>query len=55
MIAKAALVRRFDSLQRWMDALDFADSGDAGRWPMPTRSIAANKRDFDARFAKARC
>jgi putative thioredoxin len=56
VIDKTAQVRRFDSLQRWMDALDFA----AGL-PDPAKaaagydqSIAANRRDFDARFAKAR-
>src|SRR6478672_6793146 len=50
VIDKVALVRRFDVLQRWMDALDFAKAhaGDdfAGR-------IAANKRDFEARFGRA--
>ncbi|MBA3773774.1 MAG: thioredoxin [Ramlibacter sp.] len=52
-IAKTALVRRFDSLQRWMDALDFADSAKEQAAGLDPR-IAANKRDFDARFAKAR-
>ena len=52
VIAKAAQVRRFDSLQKWMDALDFADTAK----PVADydQRIAANKRDFDARFAKAR-
>jgi putative thioredoxin len=55
VIAKTTLVRRYDSLQRWMNAIDFAteradlthtgDGFDA--------KIAANKRDFDARFGKA--
>ena len=55
VIAKTSLVRRFDSLQRWMDAIDFvADRADltvatAGF----DEKIAANKRDFDARFGKA--
>jgi putative thioredoxin len=55
-IARTALVRRLDSLQRWMDARDFADG-----LPDPARAaadfdqrIAANKRDFDARFGRAR-
>jgi putative thioredoxin len=55
VIARAGQVRRFDSLQRWMDALDFA-SGPA-KAPAPAeleQRIAANRRDFDARFAKAR-
>ena len=56
VIGKAATVRRFDSLQKLMDAIDFAAAQ-----PDPSRSaaefdkrIAANKRDFDARFGKAR-
>jgi len=56
VIAKTALVRRFDSLQRWMDALDFAASLPAGAKSAANfdQRIAANKRDFDARFNKAR-
>lgn len=52
VIGKTAAVRRFDSLQRWMGALDFADTvkSVAGF----DQRIAANKRDFEARFAKAR-
>ncbi|WP_295854493.1 tetratricopeptide repeat protein [uncultured Xylophilus sp.] len=55
VIAKAPGVRRLDALQRWMHAIDSVAEGtdpaaaaagfDAG--------IAANKRDFDARFGKA--
>jgi putative thioredoxin len=55
-IDRTALVRRLDSLQRWMDAIDFAES-----LPDPARAaadfdqrIAANKRDFEARFCRAR-
>jgi putative thioredoxin len=56
VIGKAAAVRRLDSLQRFMNAVDFALSE-------PTISmrpsdfdarIAANKRDFQTRFDKAR-
>ena len=56
VIAKTALVRRFDSLQRWMDALDFAASLPAGPKSAADfdQRIAANKRDFDARFGNAR-
>jgi putative thioredoxin len=56
VIAKTALVRRFDSLQRWMDALDFAATLPDGAKAAAglDQRIAANKRDFDARFAKAR-
>ena len=53
VIAKAGQVRRFDSLQRWMDALDFAEARRTPAADLDQR-IAANKRDFDARFAKAR-
>ena len=55
VIGKAAAVRRFDSLQKWMDALDFADAlpnqDDASDFDA---RIAANRRDFEARLAKAR-
>jgi putative thioredoxin len=52
VIAKAAHVRKFDSLQRWMKAIDFAtDLPEASR--NFDEKIALNKRDFDARFAKA--
>jgi len=56
VIAKTSLVRRFDSLQRWMDALDFAKpaSGAAPAIADLDARIAANKRDFDARFDRAR-
>ena len=56
VIGKAAAVRRFDSLQKLMDAFDFAAAQ-----PDPSRSagefeqrLTANKRDFEARFGKAR-
>jgi putative thioredoxin len=52
MAAKAVAVRKIDALARWLDALGFA----AGK---PSSSeidakIAANKRDFQARFDRAR-
>ena len=55
VIAKTALVRRFDSLQRWMNAIDFvADRADlTGASTDFDAKIALNKRDFDTRFAKA--
>lgn len=53
VIAKTALVRRLDSLQRLMDAIDFAD-GQTATLAEADRKIAANKRDFGARFDKAR-
>ena len=56
VISKAATVRRFDALQRWMDAIDFAQpiSGDAPTLDAFDAKIAAGKRDFDARFGRAR-
>jgi len=56
VIAETSRVRRFDSLQRWMDALDFAaaQADEAGAGASFDLKIAANKRDFDARFGKAR-
>ena len=55
VIAKTSLVRRFDALQRWMNAIDFAAdradlTGDSAGFDA---KIATNKRDFDARFGKA--
>ena len=56
VIAQTAAVRRFDSLKRWMDAIDFAATSglkdDAGA-AFDAR-IALNKRDFETRFDKAR-
>jgi putative thioredoxin len=56
VIGKAAGVRRFGSLQRLMDAMDFAAATPdlAGAAAGFDAKIAANKRDFDARFGKAR-
>jgi putative thioredoxin len=51
VIAKTSLVRRFDSLQKWMDALDAAH-GKTGTAEFDQR-IAANKRDFEARYSRA--
>jgi putative thioredoxin len=55
VIAKTSLVRRFDSLQRWMGALDAASGltpGAVAQGELQTR-IGTNKRDFDARFGLA--
>jgi putative thioredoxin len=48
-------VRRYDSLQRWMNAIDFAatHADITGAIAEFDAKIAANKRDFDARFARA--
>lgn len=56
VIAKAAGVRRLDALQRWMQArdaqMDVADP--QAQVDALQARIAANRRDFDARFALAR-
>ncbi|MES2414258.1 MAG: thioredoxin [Pseudomonadota bacterium] len=55
-IAQAAVNRRLDSLKRWMDAIDFTSihASDAGAEAGFESRISANKRDFEARFDKAR-
>ncbi len=55
VVAKTSLVRRFDSLQRWINAIDFAADGidPSAATAAFDAKIAANKRDFDARFGKA--
>ncbi|MBC7601748.1 MAG: thioredoxin [Ramlibacter sp.] len=50
VIAKTSLVRGFDSLQKWMNALDAAHGKDKTEFDA---RITANKRDFDARYARA--
>ena len=56
VIAQTSVVRRFDSLRRWMDAIDFvaAGAGTASAEGEFDSKIAANKRDFQTRFDKAR-
>ena len=56
VIAQTGTVRRFDSLKRWMDAIDFVATnayGTRGNAQFEA-ALAANKRDFDARFDQAR-
>jgi putative thioredoxin len=56
VIAQTTIVRRFDSLKRWMDAMDFVSTsayGESAGGQFDAK-IAANKRDFEARFGKAR-
>ena len=56
VIAQTAAVRRFDSLKRWMDAIDFV-AGNAHEQGFSASfdvKITENKRDFEARFDKAR-
>jgi putative thioredoxin len=56
VIAKAPAVRRLDALQRWMDAIDFAApaTGAAPTIAEAESRIATDKRDFQARFDRAR-
>jgi putative thioredoxin len=56
VIGKVPAVRRFESLQRWMDALDFALSAKDAAAAMAglEARVAANRRDFDARFDQSR-
>ena len=55
VITKTAQVRRYDSLQRWMHALDAASGLTPGAVPQAELQarITTNKRDFDARFGLA--
>ncbi|MCY7371192.1 MAG: thioredoxin [Polaromonas sp.] len=55
-IAHTATTRRFESLGRWLDAIDFvaADADSDSATARFDANIAANKRDFQARFDQAR-
>ena len=55
VIDRRTLVRRFDALQRWMDAIDFVATSALAPGDVATfdARIAANKRDFEARFHRA--
>ncbi len=56
VIAKAPGSRRLGALKAWMDAIDFVAVGAYGESAeaMFDEKIAANKRDFDTRYARAR-
>jgi len=56
VIAKAAGARKLGALKAWMDALDFVavNAHGAGAEADFDAKIAANKRDFEARFGRAR-
>ncbi|HEY8356956.1 MAG TPA: tetratricopeptide repeat protein, partial [Ramlibacter sp.] len=49
--SKATAVRKLDALARWFDAIDFQPQA---KLPELDARIAANKRDFQARFDRAR-
>ena len=55
-LAPTLVARRFDSLKRWIDAMDFvaANAHGVGADAAFDARIALNKRDFEARFDKAR-
>ena len=56
VIAKAEVSRRLGALKAWMDALDFVAASACGESAGAEfdAKIAANKRDFETRFARAR-
>lgn len=56
VIAKAPGSRRLGALKVWMDAIDFVAVGAYGEGAEAgfDEKIAANKRDFDTRYARAR-
>ena len=55
-LARIPVSLQFEALQQWLNALEFVGSDPRGQWPLEKfeEAIAANKRDFAARFAKAR-
>ncbi|TSE25840.1 Thioredoxin 1 [Tepidimonas sediminis] len=55
-LGKLPLPLRFEALRHWIDALEFARHDPRGQWPLDKfdELIAANRRDFETRFAKAR-
>jgi putative thioredoxin len=55
-LARIPVPLQFEALQQWLNALEFVGSDPRGQWPLGKfdELIAANKRDFEARFAKAR-
>ena len=56
VIAKAGTSRKLGALKAWMDAIDFVAAGAYGERAGADfdAKIAASKRDFDTRYAKAR-
>ncbi|MBX9872251.1 MAG: thioredoxin [Burkholderiaceae bacterium] len=55
-LARIPVPLPFEALQQWLNALEFVGNDPRGQWPLERfdAAIAANKRDFAARFAKAR-
>ena len=56
-LAREPKVLRFEALADWLRALQFVETSDMGNWSIEQfdAKIAENKRDFDTRYAKARC
>ncbi len=54
--ARIPVPLQFEALQQWLNALEFVSNDPRGQWPLEKfdAAIAANKRDFEARFARAR-
>ena len=55
-MAQIPLQLRFEALAQWLDAMKFAATDERAEWDIAQfdAKIAANKRDFDTRFAKSR-
>lgn len=55
-LARIPVSLQFEALQQWLNALEFVANDPRGQWPLEKfdELITANKRDFAARFAKAR-
>jgi putative thioredoxin len=55
-LAQIPVPLRFEALQQWLNAMEFVGTDPRGRWTLAQfdEKIAANKRDFETRFAKSR-
>jgi len=55
-LAQIPVPLRFEALSQWLNAIEFVTTDPRGRWPLEKfdELIAANKRDFETRFAKSR-
>lgn len=55
-LAQIPVPLRFEALQQWLNAMEFVSTDPRGRWTLAQfdEKIAANKRDFETRFAKSR-
>jgi putative thioredoxin len=55
-LAQIPVPLRFEALAQWLNALEFVATDPRGAWPLDRfdELIAANRRDFEARFAKSR-